>query len=65
VREKIRGSQIINFLQNHMIGKIKQVDSSRVTAAGILLRKILPDLTATEHSGELTLTHEQQLEQLK
>lgn len=65
VRAKIKGSQIINFLQNHIDGKLKEVESSRVTAALGLLKKIVPDLSATEHTGTLTLTHEQQLDKLK
>lgn len=54
VRTKIQASQLVNMLQNHALGKSeKELSATRLKAAEILLRKSLPDLTATEHSGEL------------
>jgi hypothetical protein len=41
------------------------MDATQVSAALGVLRKALPDLTATEHSGGIALTHEEQLERLK
>lgn len=51
VREKIRGSQIINSLQDHVFGK-KKMEPSQVTAGLGLLKKILPDLAVTELTGK-------------
>lgn len=65
IRAKIQSSQLINFLHNHIDGKLENVDSSRVTAALGLLKKTVPDLSAIEHTGNVTLTHEQQLANLK
>ena len=55
-REKIRVSQIINRLQNHIDGKV-ELTTSQVSAANTLLRKVLPDLASTD------LTVKGQLEQ--
>ena len=55
-RDKIRVSQIINRLQNHIDGKI-DLTTSQVSAANTLLRKCLPDLASTD------LTVKGQLEQ--
>lgn len=51
VRDKIKASQLINRLQDHVFGKI-ELSATQVTAANTLLRKCVPDLQATEHSGE-------------
>lgn len=51
VREKIRASQLINALQNHVLGKKLMIEPSQVTAALGLLKKCIPDLSATELSG--------------
>lgn len=64
VRTKIQATQLVNFLTGHALGK-KKASPSQVTAALGLLKKTLPDLTATEHTGNMTLTHEQQLAKLK
>lgn len=53
VRAKIQSSQLLNRLTNHALGKLKRpMDSSQVTAALGVLRKSLPDLTATELTGK-------------
>lgn len=52
VRQRIKTSQLVNRLVDHVNGKVKMVPS-QVTAALGLLRKALPDLSATEHSGEI------------
>jgi hypothetical protein len=49
-REKIRTSMLINRLQNHVAGRI-EMSATQLRAAEVLLRKRLPDLVATEHSG--------------
>lgn len=51
-REKIQTSQLINRLENHVLGKV-ELTSTQVTAALGLIKKTLPDLTAVEHSGEI------------
>jgi hypothetical protein len=53
IRDKIQTSQLINRLTDHVNGKVK-LDASQVTAALGLLRKTTPDLSAMEHSGEVT-----------
>ena len=50
-RQKIRTSQLINRLQNHVDGEVEMVPS-QVTAALGLLKKSLPDLQATIISGD-------------
>jgi hypothetical protein len=53
VREKIRASQLINALQNHVFGKRKKrLDSTQVTAALGLLKKCLPDMASIEGPGD-------------
>lgn len=53
VRTKIQASQLINVLQNHALGKTKELSQSRLKAIEILLRKSLPDLSAITHDGEV------------
>lgn len=66
IRKKIQTSQLLNRLTNHGLGKLKTgMDATQVSAALGVLRKALPDLTATEHSGSVALTHEEQLDRLK
>ena len=50
VREKIRASQLINRLENHVFGDL-DLSNTQVTAALGLLKKCVPDLKATEHSN--------------
>lgn len=45
VRQKIRTSMLINRLQNHVLGRI-DMTKTQLTAAGILLKKVLPDMVA-------------------
>lgn len=49
-REKIRTSMLINRLQNHVAGRL-DMSPTQLRAAEVLLRKTLPDQTATEMSG--------------
>ncbi len=59
VREKIRSSQLVNALENHVLGKDEEgsqpteLSQTQVNAALGLLKKCVPDLKATEHSGEV------------
>ncbi len=49
-REKIRTTQLINRLQNHALGEV-EMTATQVKATETLLRKTLPDLSATEHDA--------------
>jgi predicted glutamine amidotransferase len=51
-RSKIQTSQLVNRLMKHANGEVK-MEQTQVRAAEILLRKTLPDLTATEMKGEM------------
>lgn len=46
-RAKIQTSQLINRLYGHVVGKV-ELSPTQVRAAEVLLRKTLPDLSATE-----------------
>jgi hypothetical protein len=57
-RQKIRTSQLINRLTNHVLGKLKKpMDSTQVTAALGLLKKVLPDLSSTDVKGDIFNQH--------
>ena len=47
VREKIRASQLVNRLENHVFGEV-DLSSSQVTAALGLLKKCVPDLKSSD-----------------
>jgi hypothetical protein len=49
-RKRIQTTQIINRLQDHLLGKIK-MENSQVKAAQILLKKTVPDLATVTHQG--------------
>ena len=51
VRQKIQASQLINRLQAHADGKV-EMSATQVRAAQILLDKSIPNLVATEISGD-------------
>lgn len=50
VRDKIQVSHIIRRLTKHLKGEI-ELTPTQVRAAEILLKKSIPDLSATEMSG--------------
>ncbi len=50
-RQRIQTSQLVNRLQSHVDGKV-ELSSTQVTAALGLLKKSLPDLAATQISGD-------------
>ena len=50
-RRKIQTSQLINRLNNHAVGKC-YMTNTQVRAAEVLLKKVLPDLQALQHSGD-------------
>lgn len=53
VRTKIQSTQLIKRLTNHALGDLeKPMDSTQVTAALGLLKKAVPDLSATTIANE-------------
>lgn len=55
-RLKIKANNIIARLNKLIAGEIK-MESHAVSAALGLLKKVLPDLSAVEHSGEVSTTY--------
>jgi len=55
IREKIRGSQLVNRLESHILpddeGNTVEMTPTQVNAALGLLKKVVPDLKASEISG--------------
>jgi hypothetical protein len=45
VRQRIRTAMLINRLQNHVLGRL-DMSKTQLQAAGILLRKTLPDMVS-------------------
>lgn len=58
IREKIRASQLVNRLENHVFGEV-DLDATQVTAALGLLKKCVPDLRASDdtvtHQGDVSI----------
>ncbi len=52
VRARIKAGGIIYLLQKHITGA-KEMSASQVTAALGLLRKVVPDTTAINHTGDI------------
>jgi hypothetical protein len=52
LRLRIDAAKIVEHLRDHVLGQIP-MQPQQVTAAVALLRKVLPDMTALEHSGEV------------
>lgn len=53
-RVKIANSNILNCLLEHVEGR-REMSTTQVTAALGLLRKVLPDLQASENKTEITV----------
>ena len=51
-RVKIKNSNILNALIEHVEGN-REMSATQVSAGVALLRKVLPDLSAVDHSGEV------------
>ena len=64
VRAKIQSSQLINFLQGHVLTG-SDVKKTQITAALGLLKKTIPDLQSIEGSLNLTHRHEEALGELE
>lgn len=50
-RDKIQASQLINRLQSHAMGEV-ELSPAQVRSIEILLKKILPDLSAVQVDGD-------------
>jgi hypothetical protein len=50
VRARIKAGGIAKRLEDHIVGKV-QMSNSQVSAALGLLKKVVPDISAIEHSG--------------
>jgi hypothetical protein len=51
-RAKIQAGVLIERLQRHIKSDKPLLDASQVNAAKALLNKVLPDLSAVQHSGD-------------
>ncbi len=53
IRGRIDGLKLVTRLQGHALGGAAELAMSdtQIKAAGILLRKVLPDLTHVDHAG--------------
>lgn len=56
VREKIRTSQLLNRLTDHALSDEPILDGTQVRAIDIMLKKVLPDLTAIEGNLNVNVT---------
>jgi len=54
-RGSIETAATLKALQNHVL-KNGPLKSTQIRAAEILLRKTMPDLRATEHTGQVDVT---------
>jgi len=65
VKEKIRVSQLINRLHDHALSDAPLMDATQVNAINILLRKVVPDLSAAHLTAHVSLSHEDALDDLE
>jgi hypothetical protein len=63
-KERLRADKIGEHLEKHALGEV-EMTSTQVAAGLGLLKKVVPDVSAVEHSGNVTMTHEQQLDHLR
>jgi hypothetical protein len=52
---------LVRRLQKHALSKTPIMDDSQIKAAAILLKKVVPDLTSVEHTGEISHKHVSEL----
>lgn len=52
IRASVKTSQLVNRLTDFVNGKV-ELAPAQVTAALGLLKKVLPDMTSVEHSGDI------------
>lgn len=55
-RLKIKNSNILNVLIEHVQGT-REMSATQVSAGIALLRKVLPDLSSVEQSGEVQVSY--------
>lgn len=70
IRAKIQTERLVAYLQAGIFGEQYQkrditLTAEKISAIRVLLAKTLPDLSAIQHSGGVTMTHEQQLAHLR
>lgn len=69
-RSAIKTTQLVKRLQCYALGEIDEqglpvdLDTGKLKAIEVLLRKTLPDLSAVTMDGSLTLSHEDALNEL-
>lgn len=51
VRDKIQAAQLINRLEAHAMGEV-ELSATQVRSIEVLLKKILPDLSALQVDGD-------------
>ena len=59
-KARIKAGEILYRLQRHIMGKI-ELSATQISAAKILLGKVLPDLKQTEYSGRIDLGKPEEL----
>lgn len=64
-RSKIQAAQIINRLHTHIMAEAPIMDSSQVSAAKVLLNKVLPDLQSVTVDADVRLSQEDALRELE
>lgn len=64
VRARIQGSQLVNFVQDHVL-KGKPAQKTQITAALGLLKKVIPDLQTIDGNLNHTVKHENALDELE
>ena len=62
-RKKIQTSQLVNRLMKIASGEI-DCSATQLRAAEVLLKKVLPDLSAVTMDASVQMTHEQALAEL-
>lgn len=60
VRDRIRTGLLVHRLQRQALGKL-ELTAAQQKATEILLKKTLPDLSRTEHSGAMSFTKADEL----
>lgn len=64
-RAAIQTSQLVKRLQAYALGEIAEIEAGRLKAIEILLRKTLPDLSAVTMDANVSMSHEEAIEQLE
>lgn len=54
MRRRIKTTLLLKKLEDHVLSG-KEMKASQIKAATTLLKKTIPDLSAVEHSGDMTI----------